>query len=120
MGVEIRTSSRVDSLDPLFEEGYHAILVAVGTHEGQKLPIPGADQDGVLVSMDLLGNVNLGKKVKIGKKVLVLGGGNVAFDCARVARRLGADEVHLACLESRDKMVATPERDFSKARKKVS
>jgi NADPH-dependent glutamate synthase beta subunit-like oxidoreductase len=109
MGVEIRTSSRVDSLDSLFEGGYHAILVAVGAHEGQKLPIPGADQDGVLVSMDLLRDVNLGETVKVGKRVLVLGGGNVAFDCARVARRLGADEVHLACLESRDKMVATPD-----------
>jgi NADPH-dependent glutamate synthase beta subunit-like oxidoreductase/ferredoxin len=107
MGVEIRTNSRVDSLDSLFEKGYDAILVAVGTHEGQKLPIPGADQDGVLVSMDLLRDVNFGKTVKVGKKVLVLGGGNVAFDCARVARRLGADEVHLACLEPRDKMVAT-------------
>jgi len=109
MGVEIRTRARVDSLDGLFEEGYHAILVAIGTHEGQKLPIPGADEEGVWVSMDLLGDVNLGKKVKVGKRVLVLGGGNVAFDCARVARRLGADEVHLACLESRDRMVATPE-----------
>jgi formate dehydrogenase (NADP+) beta subunit len=109
MGVEIRTSSRVDSLDRLFEEGYHAILVAVGTHEGQKLPIPGADQDGVLVSMDLLRDVNFGEAVRVGKRVLVLGGGNVAFDCARTARRLGADEVRLACLESRDKMVATPD-----------
>jgi NADPH-dependent glutamate synthase beta subunit-like oxidoreductase len=59
--------------------------------------------------MDLLRDVNLGETVKVGKRVLVLGGGNVAFDCARTARRLGADEVHLACLESRDKMVATPE-----------
>jgi NADPH-dependent glutamate synthase beta subunit-like oxidoreductase len=109
MGVEIKTSSRVDSLDRLFEEGYHAILVAIGTHEGQKLPIPGADQDGVLVGMNLLRDVNLGKTVKVGKRVLVLGGGNVAFDCGRVARRLGADEVHLACLESIDKMVATPD-----------
>jgi formate dehydrogenase beta subunit len=109
MGVEIRTSSKVDSLDRLFEEGYHAVLVAVGTHEGQKLPIPGADQDGVFVSMDFLKDVNLGKKLNVGKKVLVLGGGNVAFDCARTARRLGADEVHLACLESRDKMVAAPD-----------
>jgi len=109
MGVEIRTSSRVDSLDSLFEEGYHSILVAIGTHEGQKLPIPGADQDGVLVSMDLLKDVNLGETVKVGKRVLVLGGGNVAFDCARTARRLGADEVHLACLESKDKMMATPD-----------
>ncbi|HUL28854.1 MAG TPA: FAD-dependent oxidoreductase, partial [Thermodesulfobacteriota bacterium] len=54
-------------------------------------------------------DVNLGRNVKVGKKVVVLGGGNVAFDCGRVARRLGADEVHLACLESREKMVATPE-----------
>jgi NADPH-dependent glutamate synthase beta subunit-like oxidoreductase len=109
VGVEIMTSSRVESLNSLFAEGYDAILVAVGTHEGQKLPIPGADQDGVRVSMDLLRDVNLGETVEVGKRVLVLGGGNVAFDCARVARRLGADEVHLACLESRDKMVATPD-----------
>ena len=68
MGVEIKTNSRVDSLDSLFGEGYHAILVAIGTHECQKLPIPGADQDGVLVSMDFLKDVNLGKKVKVGKK----------------------------------------------------
>jgi NADPH-dependent glutamate synthase beta subunit-like oxidoreductase len=109
MGVGIKTNSRVDSLDALFEQGYHAIVVAIGTQEGQKLPISGADQDEVLVSMDFLKDVNLGKKVKVGKKVLVLGGGNVAFDCARVARRLGANEVRLACLESRDRMVATPE-----------
>jgi len=109
MGVEIKTNSRVDSLNSLFEEGYHSILVAIGAHEGQKLPIPGADQDGVLVGTDFLEDVNLWKKVKVGKKVLVLGGGSVALDCTRVARRLGAGEVHLACLESRDKMVATPD-----------
>jgi NADPH-dependent glutamate synthase beta subunit-like oxidoreductase len=109
IGVKIMTHSRVDSLDALLEEGYDAILVAVGAHEGQKLPVPGADEDGVLVSMDLLRDLNLGKEVKVGKRVLVLGGGNVAFDCARVARRLGADEVQLACLESREEMVATPE-----------
>jgi NADPH-dependent glutamate synthase beta subunit-like oxidoreductase len=109
MGVEIRTNSRVDSLDALFEEGYHAILVALGAHEGQKLPIPGADQEGVLVSLDFLRSVNLGRKVKVGKRVLVLGGGSVAFDCARVARRVGAEEVQLACLEPRDKMVASPD-----------
>jgi len=107
MGINIRTNTRVDSLDTLLEEGYNAILVAVGTHQGQKLPIPGADLDGVLISIPFLRDVNLGKEVKVGKRVLVLGGGNVAFDCARVARRLGASEVHLACLESRDRMLAT-------------
>ena len=109
VGVDIRTNTRVDSLEGLFEEGYDAVLVAVGTHEGQKPAIPGADLEGVLVSMDFLRDVNLGKEVKVGQKVLVLGGGDVAFDCARVARRLGAAEVHMACLESKDKMPAAPE-----------
>jgi len=107
IGVAIRTNTRVDSLDALLEEGYNAILVAVGTHQGQKLPILGADLDGVLISIPFLKDVNLGKEVKVGERVVVLGGGNVAFDCARVARRLGASEVHLACLEPRDKMLAT-------------
>lgn len=71
-GVGIRTNTRVDSLDALFEERYHAVLVAVGTHEGQKLPIPGADHDGVLVGVDFLRDVNLGKEVKVGRRVLVL------------------------------------------------
>ena len=109
VGVEIKTNTRVDSLEALFEQGYDAILVAVGAHAGQKLPIPGADFDGVLVGLDFLRDVNLGKKVKVGKRVLVLGGGDVAFDCARVARRLGAQEVHMACLEPKGKMPAAPE-----------
>jgi len=106
VGVDIRTNIRVDSLDELLEQGYNAILVAVGTHRGQKLPIPGADLDGVLVNIPFLRDVNLGKEVKVGKRVVVLGGGNVAFDCARVARRLGASEVHIACLECRGDMPA--------------
>ena len=108
-GVSIRLNTRVDSLDALFEEGYDAILVAIGTHQGQKLPIPGANLEGVLIGTQFLSDVNLHKKVKIGKGVLVLGGGNVAFDCARIARRLGANDVHIACLESRDHMLATAE-----------
>ncbi len=109
VGVSIKTDTKVDSLDGLLGEGYNAVLVAVGTHEGQKPSIAGADLDGVLVSTDFLSAVNLGKEVKVGKRVLVLGGGDVAFDCARVARRLGAAEVHMACLESKDKMPAAPE-----------
>jgi NADPH-dependent glutamate synthase beta subunit-like oxidoreductase len=108
-GVDIKTNSQVDSLETLFEQGYNAVLVAVGTQVGRKLPIPGADLDGVMVSMDFLREVNLGNKVKVGDKVLVLGGGDVAFDCARSARRLGAAEVHMACLESKERMPAAPE-----------
>jgi formate dehydrogenase beta subunit len=108
-GVTIKTNTKVDSLEMLFDEGYKAVLVAIGTHRGQKLRIPGSDLDDVLVSMDFLRRVNLGQKVKVGKQVVILGGGNVAFDCARVARRLGAEEVTVACLECRDAMLASNE-----------
>ena len=106
MGVEIKTGTRIESIDKLLEQGYNGIIVAIGTHRGQKLSIPGADNAGVLLGVDFLKDINLGKKVGIGKKVLVLGGGSVAFDCARVARRLGAEQVKVACLESRETMPA--------------
>ncbi len=106
-GVEIKTGIYIESIDGLFKQGYDAILAAVGTYLGQKLPIPNADADGVLIGIDFLMKINLGNKVNIGKKVVVLGGGNVAFDCARIARRLGAEQVQIACLECREEMPAT-------------
>ncbi|MBW2065122.1 MAG: FAD-dependent oxidoreductase [Deltaproteobacteria bacterium] len=110
-GVEIRTNSKVESLETLMteEKGYDAVLVAVGTHWGQSLPIPGADLEGVLIGLKFLKDVNEGREVKVGKRVLVLGGGNVAIDCARVSLRLGAEEAHIACLESRETMPASEE-----------
>ncbi|MBN2039620.1 MAG: FAD-dependent oxidoreductase [Spirochaetes bacterium] len=106
-GVEIKTDSKVESIDNLFDDGYEAVLVAVGAHKGQKLRIPGARSEGVLTGLDFLRDVNLGNEVNIGKRVVVLGGGNVAFDCARVAKRAGAEEVHIACLECREDMPAS-------------
>jgi NADPH-dependent glutamate synthase beta subunit-like oxidoreductase len=106
-GVRIKTNTKIESLDHLmFEDGFDAVLVAVGSHAGQKLPIPGADLEEVRVGLEFLRDVSLGKAVQTGKRVVVLGGGNVAFDCARVARRLGADEIHIACLECRNDMPA--------------
>jgi len=105
-GVDIKTDVRVESIEKLLEEDYNGIIVAIGTHRGQKLPIPGADNAGVLIGVDFLRDINLGIEVGIGKSVLVLGGGNVAFDCARAARRLGAEPVKIACLESREAMPA--------------
>ena len=105
-GVVIKTGAQVEALDDLFAEGYEAVLVAVGAHKGSKLRIPGANSQGILVSTQFLREVSLGNEVPIGKKVVVLGGGNVAFDCARVARRLGAEEVRVACLECRAEMPA--------------
>lgn len=108
-GVEIRLDTRVDSLDDLFAQGYDAVLLAVGAHVGQKLPIPGVDAAGAVTGVEFLRQVNVGDGAQVGATVLVLGGGNVAFDCARVALRLGASEVHMACLESRDDMPASAE-----------
>jgi len=109
IGVDIRTNTKVESLDALLKEGYDAVLVTVGAHQGIKLPLPGADLDGVLINTSFLRDVSLGKEVKIGKRVVVVGGGNVAFDCARTALRLGATDVHVACLECRDGMLAKAE-----------
>jgi NADPH-dependent glutamate synthase beta subunit-like oxidoreductase/uncharacterized ferredoxin-like protein len=107
VGVDIKTNKRVNSVARLLRRGYDAAFVAVGAHKGVSLPIPGAELDGVVVGTSFLRDVNLGKEVKIGHKVLVLGGGDVAIDCARIARRLGAAEVCIACLESRKDMPAT-------------
>ncbi len=103
LGIDLHLNTVIEDLDNLFEEGFDAVLIAVGAHEGIRLPIPGADLDGVLINTLFLRDVRLGNKLELGKKVLILGGGNVAIDCARTAVRLGA-EVHLACLEPRDDM----------------
>jgi heterodisulfide reductase subunit A-like polyferredoxin len=105
-GVELKLNHRVEDLDSLFAQGFKAVLIAVGTHVGKRLPIPGADLDGVLLNTIFLRQVRLGEPVELGNKVVVLGGGNVAVDVARTAVRLGVPEVHMACLESRQKMPA--------------
>ncbi len=109
LGIEIHLNTTVDNLDDLFDEGYSSVLIAVGAHEGIRLPIPGADLDGVLINTHFLRDVRLGKYDQdigeLGKEVLVLGGGNVAIDVARSAVRLGC-KVSLACLESREEMPA--------------
>ena len=109
LGVEIKTNSPVDTdngINDLLKQGYSAVLIAIGAHKGKKLNIPGADLDGVLVGTSFMRDVNLGKDVKLGNKVIVIGGGNVAMDCARAARRLGATKVGISCLECCDDMPA--------------
>ena len=116
LGVDLRLNHQIDNLDDLFEQGFHAVLIAVGAHEGIKLPIPGRDLDGVLINTRFLRDVRLNRYENgadngaddvppLGQRVLVLGGGNVAIDVARSALRMGR-EVHLACLEDRDSMPA--------------
>ncbi len=120
LGIDLRLNTRIDDLDKVFEEGFDAVLIAVGAHEGIRLPIPGADLDGVLINTRFLRDMRLGRYETdgaggigtpdgqpFGPRVLVLGGGNVAIDCARSAVRLGA-EVEMACLEPRQSMPCHP------------
>ena len=152
LGPELRLNTRLGrdfSLEDLRRQGYKAILLAFGLHRSRDLNLPGNDLDGVVKGIDFLLNVNLGYRFQIGKKVVVIGGGNVAIDVARSAMReqqqklmtdiagvvlpdeltssemdvamkefmdvsrqalrMGAREVHLVCLESREEMPASEE-----------
>ena len=107
-GVVIETNTKVEKPAELLRE-YDAVLMTIGAHQGVRLPIEGSDLPGVLLNIDFLRKASLGEETGIGRRVIVLGGGNVAFDCARTAKRLGAEEIHLACLEARDAMTADDE-----------
>ena len=92
-GVEIRTGKKVGK-DVRFEDlrkDYNAVLIAAGAHAGLKLGIPGEDVKGVMDAVEFLRKVSLGEKIDIGRKVMVIGGGNAAIDAARTAKRLGKD-----------------------------
>lgn len=109
IGVTLLTDTPVRSLDELKTKGFDKILLAVGAGKGSRLPIVGADLESVYENIEFLQNVAFGNQMIVGNKVVVLGGGNVAFDCARVALRLGAKEVRLVCLENRENMTASQE-----------
>lgn len=107
-GVKIEVGEKVENPVALLKE-YDAVLMAIGGHKGVRLPMEGSELDGVILNADFLRNTRMNKETGMGRRVIVLGGGNVAFDCARTARRLGAEEIHLACLEARDAMTADEE-----------
>jgi heterodisulfide reductase subunit A-like polyferredoxin len=128
LGVELRLNTRVSNLAELFESGYRTVLIAVGAHEGKRLRIPGRNHPDALTGVHFLRDVRLYDDFSTGnisrvtesisrirdRRVLVLGGGNVALDCARTAVRLGAKHVEVACLEAREAMPAT-EHEISEA-----
>nr|HID14707.1 FAD-binding protein [Anaerolineae bacterium] len=104
-GVELRLNCRVEDVEALFNEGYSAVLLATGLHESVRLPIPGSDLPGVLGATDFMRQTNLDHPPDLtARRVVVLGGGNVAIDVARTAVRLGAAEVAMAFLEARGEM----------------
>ncbi len=121
MGVKIKLNSvvgRIVSVDELFEEGYKAVFIGTGAGLPQFLGIPGENLNGVYTANEFLTRINLMKAYKfpqfdtpiiIGKNVAVIGGGNVAMDAARSAKRLGAENVYIIYRRSEDEMPARKE-----------
>ena len=110
--VDIRTNTCVGkdiTIPDLLKQGYKAIFIAVGMHGNIKLDVPGEDLEGVLYGTSFIQDVNLGKGVQLGKRVAVIGGGNVAIDSARAALRLGAKDVYVIYRRSKDEMPAKTE-----------
>ncbi|UCH24188.1 MAG: NADH-quinone oxidoreductase subunit NuoF [Deltaproteobacteria bacterium] len=108
VGVEIITNTRIESLESLRDE-YDAIFLSMGAHTGIKIRIPGEDCQGVIDCVNLLREVSLGKKLKLGDKVAVIGGGNAAIDASRTALRIGANESTILYRRTREEMPAAKE-----------
>lgn len=107
--MRILTGERIADPKSLLAEGFDAVLVSVGTHAGTRLPMAGADLEGVYLNTDFLKASREGRPLDVSGHVVVLGGGNVAYDCARTAVRLGAASVDVCCLEAEERMTSTPE-----------
>jgi len=111
-GIEIKLNTPLGenlTIEDLKNNGYEAIFIAVGAHISMKLEIPGEDLKGVYHGVEFLRRVNLGEKVEVGEKVVVVGGGNAAIDAARTVYRLGAKEVTIVYRRSRAEMPANEE-----------
>jgi NADPH-dependent glutamate synthase beta subunit-like oxidoreductase len=110
LGMELRLGQGVDSLKALLTEDYDAIFVGCGAPRGRDLPIPGREEAkaNIHIGIDWLSSISFGHIDKIGKKVIVLGGGNTAMDCCRSARRLGGEDVKVVVRSGFEEMKASP------------
>jgi NADPH-dependent glutamate synthase beta subunit-like oxidoreductase len=109
MGVEFKCGVNVGSdvtIQDLRHEGYKAFYVAIGMQGGRMTGVPGEDAEGVETGVDFLRRVNLDNTVKLNGDVIVIGGGNVAVDVARTAKRVTDGKVTMLCLEGKDEMPA--------------
>jgi len=107
---ELRLGQRVESLKALLAENYDAIFVGSGAPRGRELDIPGRWEaaEHIHIGIDWLSSVSFGHTTEIGKRVIVLGGGNTAMDCCRTSRRLGGEEVHVVVRSGFEEMKASP------------
>jgi formate dehydrogenase (NADP+) beta subunit len=110
LGVEFRGGKRIDSLKALLAEDWDAVFVGSGAPRGRDLEIPGRQEAAanIHIGIDWLSSVSFGHITKIGKRVIVLGGGNTAMDCCRSARRLGGEDVKVIVRSGFEEMKASP------------
>ncbi len=112
LGVEIKTNTPLGAdltIEDLLNSGYKSVYLALGAHKGIELGVPGEKVKGVRQGVEFLREVNLTGKAPVGKKIGVIGGGNVAIDVARSAVRLGAEEVNIIYRRTRTEMPAWEE-----------
>jgi NADPH-dependent glutamate synthase beta subunit-like oxidoreductase len=110
MGPEMRLGERVNSLRDLLAEGYDAVFVGSGAPRGRDLNIPGRPEAAanIHIGIDWLSSVSFGHIDKVGRRVIVLGGGNTAMDCCRSSRRLGGEDVKVIVRSGFEEMKASP------------
>ncbi len=109
-GIETRFGQHVGSLKGILDEGYDAVFVGTGAPRGRDLDIPGRKEAAanVHIGIDWLSNVSFGHTDRIGRRVIVLGGGNTAMDCCRTSRRLGGEDVKVIVRSGFEEMKASP------------
>ena len=112
LGVNFKTGIEVGkdiTLDELRQDGYKAFYLAIGAQKGRKIGIEGEDYEGVVSGVEFLSRINQDESETISGNVVVIGGGNVAIDVARVAVRAGGNKVSMFCIESKEQMPALDE-----------
>ena len=110
LGVDFRSHQRIDSLKDLLAQNFDAVFVGCGAPRGRDLELPGRQEAAkqIHVGIDWLASVSFGHITEVGRRVIVLGGGNTAMDCCRSARRLGGEEVKVIVRSGFDEMKASP------------
>jgi NADPH-dependent glutamate synthase beta subunit-like oxidoreductase len=110
LGVKFNSGQRIESMQGLLSQGYDAVFVGCGAPRGRDLDLPGRQEitENIHIGIDWLASVSFGHITTIGKRVIVLGGGNTAMDCCRSARRLGGSDVKVIVRSGFDEMKASP------------
>ena len=110
LGVVFNSGQRIESMQGLLSQGYDAVFVGCGAPRGRDLDLPGRKEisNNIHIGIDWLASVSFGHITSIGKRVIVLGGGNTAMDCCRSARRLGGSDVKVIVRSGFDEMKASP------------